>query len=146
MPRGFRIISRAVTFALVCGIGCSGSRHESFNGCRSPSEPGCATCCEETSSGCSERAWAPGGVTTEIEPWYNQVSGLDGPCPTTCAPCASCLLRNEQDLRARGCRADCNCASIAPTVDPCFGPSSCECYCFQVTGLKARCPAVLTCL
>lgn len=139
------VITAAITFALVGGIACSGSHHESLNGCRSPSEPGCATCCVEQPSSCSELSWAPGGVVTDVQPWYNQFAGRAGPCPSTCAPCASCLLRTEQELRALACRSDCDCASIEPGNDACHSPTSCGCYCSQLTGLKASCPTVLTC-
>jgi hypothetical protein len=146
MPRVLSVIAGAVIFALACPIGCSNGQHESFKGCRSPSESGCATCCVDGPSGCREQSWAPAGATTEVEPWYNAASTIDGPCPATCAPCASCLLRAEQELRALGCRSDCNCALIDPGIVPCFGPESCECYCFRLTGLKASCPAVPACL
>jgi hypothetical protein len=115
-----------------------------FVGCRSPEEPGCATCYSKQGDRCIVREWQPGGAdVTGITPWYNAES-YQQQCPENVSPCASCLRRSEEELRyllARG--QTCECASLKIPPDACFYSASCECYCEQWESLKSDCPYTL---
>jgi hypothetical protein len=101
-----------------------------YTGCRAPAEPGCATCCIDHPDGnhCT--------MVTETV-----TSDVPGTCAPACRPCAPCSLAEEQALRALPDRPECDCA-LPPGVDPCQSPTSCECWCEQITGLKEACPGV----
>lgn len=68
-------------------------------------------------------------------------SDVPGPCDPACRPCAPCSLAQEQALRALPERPECDC-SLPPGVDPCHSPTSCGCWCEQITRLKEACPGV----
>jgi hypothetical protein len=107
-----------------------------LRGCRAPSEPGCARCCEPetTKGGCLIR-------TAETD-WYNGTRFSPDPCPAACSPCAACSLRTEKALRAQRPRPECDCTK--PTgIDPCIDPGSCECYCQRRTMWLRACPMAL---
>jgi len=109
-------------------------------GCRSPEEPGCTSCCLSEGKSCTVMSWSSHGSSGTVIPWYNQ-SASEKKCPADCPPCASCLQRNEQELRtllASGKK--CECARTIIGVDPCFAPDSCACYCTRLKNLSRACP------
>lgn len=121
-----------------CGNGYSITA-SARSGCRSPEEPGCATCCIPQGS-CMVRSWNAGGVTG-VKPWYD-VSESRSSCPAGCAQCASCVLRTEEELcQLLATPRACDCAKIQIGIDPCFAASSCECYCSRYASLTSACPA-----
>jgi hypothetical protein len=107
----------------------------SFPGCRAPNEPGCDVCCVPGPT-CDRYNASP---RTD---WYSAEDNTG--CPEDCAPCATCFLRDEENLRALGCRPECDCTA-PPSEDPCFVPSDCDCFCHTKRLLVARCPGVSAC-
>jgi hypothetical protein len=45
--------------------------------------------------------------------------------------CLACGPLAPDDPQYPPCRADCDCINVEIGADPCFGPETCECYCFQ---------------
>lgn len=113
-------------------------------GCRAPDELGCATCCTASpgSRSCSRRSWAPGGAdVSKIKPWYNANEYLAETCPASCPPCASCTVRAEGELcELLAMPRSCDCVNLEPGNDPCAEPTSCGCYCRNLSGFKQSCP------
>jgi hypothetical protein len=108
--------------------------------CRAPAEPGCGTCCRELLGGrCERLAWT-GGPESETTPWYNSTMLVDR-CPEACPPCARCLARDAEELKALASRkpADCDCATTDIGVDPCHAPTSCACFCDRHRRLTEKC-------
>jgi len=109
-------------------------------GCRSPEEPGCTSCCIFEGKSCTVMTWSSRGSDGTVSPWYNE-SASEKECPSNCPPCASCLQRNEQELRtllASG--KECDCAKTQIGIDPCFALQSCACYCTRLKDLSRACP------
>jgi hypothetical protein len=109
----------------------AGEPHESFVGCRGPLDPGCAEC-KDGDDGYNR--------AQEGTDWYNW-SSVDGTCEPDCPACASCSYRNEADAIELGHRPECE-PCVDPGVDPCFGPSSCGCYCSLKSWLSVACPTL----
>ena len=67
-----------------------------LDGCRAPSDPGCATCClyDPSAKVCYEYQAVSG--TNE----YHKTSGTFGACRVSCAACARCSRAEEALLRA----------------------------------------------
>ena len=109
-------------------------------GCRSPEEPGCISCCVPEGKSCTVMSWSSRGSSGTVKPWYNK-SASEKECPANCPPCASCLERDEQELRtllASGKK--CDCARTKIGIDPCSAPESCACYCARLNNLSRVCP------
>jgi hypothetical protein len=62
-----------------------------------------------------------GGI--EADEWYATCN-----VQSRCVACGPPLPENPQYAP---CRSDCECETIEPGPDPCFGADSCECYCYQ---------------
>jgi hypothetical protein len=102
-------------------------------GCRSPEEPSCTSCCVFEGKSCTVMRWSSQGSSGVFKPWYNESAD--------CPRCASCLQRDEQELRtllASGKK--CDCAKTKIGIDPCFAPDSCACYCKRLKALTHACP------
>jgi len=148
---GVSVADSAVETGVIGTGGSGGNSRDSglaldsgpLSGCRSPSEPGCAECCDWTGEACLLRSSAPFGVSGP--PLYNSIQYLFSACPAGCARCASCLLEYERELEIMGCRADCNCPVIEAGIDPCFRAGSCACYCSRVEALVTSCPELSPC-
>lgn len=116
---------------------------EKPNACRSPAEPGCAQCCNNSKptscSGLHGSAEPPGNGSP---PWFNAGRQLnEGPCPADCKPCAQCTLRVEWELsQARVPDPQCDCRKNYPGIDHCYNPTSCGCTCERIRSLIERCP------
>jgi hypothetical protein len=125
----------------LAGSGKAGSppEPEATDGCRAPQEPGCDACCEELTDGGIEPSCLRKSASSGSD-WYNSDESLDGPCPADCQPCASCSLRDEEQLSNLEPRPDCDCDSIVIGIDPCFLPMGCECYCQSYLALTEACP------
>merc|ERR1712007_124852 len=133
---------------------------------RAPFEQGgaCLKCCDDATEGCAYHEWSCGRDTQspwcQGEPWYNSNGLYEGKrcseikeSTTTdkhgsiktvlgCGPpCALCDARTEADLKKLIAPPDCSCTEASLTsVDPCFSPDSCDCYCqLRAKGLRA-CP------
>jgi hypothetical protein len=107
-------------------------------GCRSPEEPGCSRCCAVDAGSCTEYSWNSGGVPNPPTPWYDVI--IYSCDPVGCPVCASCTVRDEEDLRRLIPRPECDCTQ--PTgIDPCSA-AGCECYCETWLRLRAACPTV----
>eukprot|EP00928_Gymnodinium_smaydae_P083892 TRINITY_DN67136_c0_g1_i1.p2 TRINITY_DN67136_c0_g1~~TRINITY_DN67136_c0_g1_i1.p2 ORF type:complete len:176 (+),score=18.91 TRINITY_DN67136_c0_g1_i1:96-623(+) len=138
--------------------------------CRSPTEQdyACLKCCDDTPEGCQYGTWTCGRSTEESwckgEPWYNS-HGLErgvkcadikeeiktranGKNVTSYAcgpPCSPCDKRTERDFLQLEPPAGCKCTEASlKTVDACFHPHGCDCYCQKYErGIKA-CPHLRT--
>ncbi len=115
------------------------SEPEYTAGCRAPEQSGCEQCCEATTGAGGEPSCLKRSASSGSD-WYNSVESLDGPCPGDCAICASCSLRDEEQLASMEARPDCDCNSIVIGIDPCFSPMGCECYCQSYAALAEACP------
>jgi hypothetical protein len=73
-------------------------------------------------------------------PSYRERGVKEGSCPASCQPCAQCSLRSERDLRTFNVRPECDCTDFVETIDACYDPSTCECYCARLKGALERCP------
>ena len=111
--------------------------------CDAPDQPGCNPCCIEEEDGrCTLRAWETLGVDVSgIEPWYNAQTSA-GVCPEGCRPCSRCDRRARREIDELGARPECDCSKPVG-IDPCFAPSSCECFCRLATSLASRCPKLI---
>ena len=78
--------------------------------------------------------------------WYNGHNNLlDQTCPHNCPKCASCLLRDEDQLMSLKPPEQCDpteCKTMEIGVDPCHSPDSCECFCLEANSLIEKCPDV----
>ena len=118
----------------------------SLHGCRGPNEifemKSCKSCCIQGVRDCF-KSEATGGAD-----WYNRQRFLsDQTCPDDCPKCASCLLRDEEQLMSLKPPEQCNprdCRTMEIGVDPCCSrcPYSCECFCYQTNRLMMYCPDV----
>jgi hypothetical protein len=111
--------------------------------CRSPSEPGCATCCvrhDDAADYCTV-------LSSSNRSSYDTVRSLSGlECSADCPRCADCDNPFEFDPTNGFCRAECDCTTIAPGGDPCIDESSCGCYCQYLTiFLRIPCPILDPC-
>lgn len=109
-------------------------------GCRAPSDPGCFRCC--TGTGADGRcAYQEGAnaASPSASTDYSVSGSYAGPCAADCPACAPCSAAAEKTLREIQPRPDCDCATIQPIVDPCFGAGSCDCYCSIVNDLLDVC-------
>jgi len=123
----------------------------SASGCRAPSEPGCAVCCESRQGPapsdrlCERRSGAPRSELTgantgtgALPPGYTASETRQGPCPNTCAPCAPRTADQRasyQTLLDQGC--DCTAPEVRAAsegIDPCWSPG-CGCTCSQLRAL-----------
>lgn len=112
-------------------------------GCRAPGEPGCSECCEQSPSTSGESTCVRYSSQAGWSDWYN-VSRLDGAtCASTCARCAQCTLREEQELRALVRPTGCDCSTTDIGIDPCIAPDSCECYCERYLSGIRNCPQLV---
>jgi hypothetical protein len=110
--------------------------------CRGPEFPGCGACCRENAAQhtCIILSSSDGDAEPGFIPWYNNTEFRDGDCPADCRPCASCLSRDEREYAKLGSRPECRCESLEIGIDPCFAPSSCECYCQRKLRILRACP------
>ncbi|MGC4090386.1 MAG: hypothetical protein QM756_21410 [Polyangiaceae bacterium] len=106
-------------------------------GCRSPSEPGCEFCYFAYESGiCVQRL---GASSDDTDATYAGALTIIGPCPTGGPSCASCSKADERHLRTDKPPASCACNG-SYGVDPCFTPTSCDCFCFGRDAHLKACP------
>eukprot|EP00457_Paulinella_chromatophora_P013552 gb/GEZN01013866.1/.p1 GENE.gb/GEZN01013866.1/~~gb/GEZN01013866.1/.p1 ORF type:complete len:257 (-),score=10.42 gb/GEZN01013866.1/:111-881(-) len=115
-----------------------------ITGCRSPEETNCEVCCRADAEACMQfSAQGFAEYAPDTTPWYNVQTFLEGACPEECPPCASCLIRDEEELTTLGERPECDC-SLSVELDPCFSPNSCECYCSRYLRLAEACPHLVS--
>ena len=120
------------------------SEPSSFHGCRGPNEifgkKSCKSCCVQDGKDCFKKA-GDDGVN-----WYNVHHDLlDQTCPDNCPKCASCLLRDEDQLMSLKPPEQCepeDCKTMETGLDPCYGRDSCECFCSEANHLMEKCPDV----
>ena len=114
----------------------------SLHGCRGPNEifemKSCKSCCIQDGKDCFKKD----GHGAD---WYSgQHNLLDQTCPHNCPKCASCLLRDEDQLMSLKPPEQCNpkdCKTMEIGIDPCFAPG-CECFCSEANRLMEKCPDV----
>ena len=119
------------------------SEPSSFHGCRGPNEifemKSCKSCCIQDGKDCFKKD----GHGAD---WYSgQHNLLDQTCPHNCPKCASCLLRDEDQLMSLKPPEQCDptdCKTMEIGVDPCFSLDSCECFCLKANYLTEHCPDV----
>ena len=118
----------------------------SLHGCRGPDEifemKPCESCCIQDGKDCIKKSR---DCALECGTWYNTRENLfDQRCPYGCPKCASCLLRDEEQLMSLKPPEQCNpkdCKTMEIGVDPCFAPG-CECFCSEANRLMEKCPDV----
>jgi hypothetical protein len=94
-------------------IAQTGATQAPYEGCRSPTDPGCAQCCEPYNDLGSTVYSAQNGATT-----YNWGSGHDHKCDCGLGICAKCKLEDERSVRVMVRHPECNC-SLPPAGEPC---------------------------
>jgi hypothetical protein len=109
-------------------------------GCRAPNEPGCESCCRQNTNDC-DRFWVSNG---QLDHGYDAVMTYGKVCPESCPVCSTCWIPTEQALRELECRPECDCTEPRG-ADPCFSPTSCECYCVEMPSLIKMCPGIKEC-
>lgn len=152
--QGQRCQPRELGRCPIADIGCCTSEQCCVTtGCRSPDqhqqkttwEPGydCKRCCTDDDAGCLYSEWT-GGPDSTVAPWYNANGLASGKCSAAfpgCTPCARCSLRTEQNLQTLEAPVGCVCKTGGvKTVDACFNPGSCDCYCNRLEQGLASCP------
>ena len=118
----------------------------SLHGCRGPDEifemKPCESCCIQDGKDCIKKSR---DCALECGTWYNTRENLfDQRCPYGCPKCASCLLRDEEQLMSLKPPEQCNpkdCKTMEIGIDPCFAPG-CECFCSEANRLMEKCPDV----
>lgn len=144
-------IGCATTVEACATMGCRAPQESYFFSAMTP-PASCASCCvPDDGAGaswtgqCVVKSWT-GGETSDAEPWYNAVAfDRARACASDCPPCATCLARDELELRALSPPANCSFSSCgleddSVAVDPCFLRASCECFCERARGGLASCP------
>jgi hypothetical protein len=138
----------AATSASACGKGTEPVRatHAPPQAeCRAPTDPGCASCCEQQwlsapdgsrSPTCLIRSVESRPAARDNEEGYSSRRFADGICQSSCARCADCTLDEEQvyrHLMASGC----DCLAPQPaSIDPCFS-AGCACMCSSFPSVAA---------
>jgi hypothetical protein len=107
-------------------------------GCRDLSITGCPRCCTSSvdQNGveqCNLDEASQNSIT------YSSVAG---PCSSDCPVCAQCSVQSQQALTnaTNNPRPECDCLTLDTGIDPCFGPSGCECFCSTLMGALISCP------
>lgn len=128
-----------VALAVACQSGAqktpaAGDTSADSSVCRGPSQPGCERCCEQALSpdGETHMCSIASRITTPAARGaprgYNDRRLEVGPCAPSCRPCAPCT-EEEADRYAAMVASGCNCASVKPSIDPCYFPEGCDCRC-----------------
>jgi hypothetical protein len=120
-----------------CPATPSPPNHVSLQGCRSPTQRGCAVCSSFASGRVSYRSAQPGSDHYDAV-WPFQAA----PCAPHCPSCASCTLHDEQRLIEER-RPECEPCPSKLGIDPCFSGDTCECYCSQFRHLASICPTLV---
>lgn len=109
--------------------------------CSSPSQSGCAQCCEEMIGPteevvCFRRSVAKSTGREGVRGYGEGELLWSMRCPGSCRPCAPCTVDRQQAydaLRSRGC--DCTLPQLSGAqIDPCYA-YGCPCICDQLRRL-----------
>ena len=120
--------------------------HPSYFGCRQPIEHfnglSCKGCYRHSGFGDDNCTYFSGDFKHN---WYHtQTMCKYGPDPERTPKCASCFSRDENELMSLNQPLNCeykNCHSVTIGGDPCYNPTSCECFCRNALYLLKICPA-----
>ncbi|MBN1610558.1 MAG: hypothetical protein JW940_28265, partial [Polyangiaceae bacterium] len=109
---------------------------DTMAGCRNFTSPGCDQCCDPYVR--------EGGVLGCNTLSATMASSLEGACPQGCPPCARCMDYYAEVLTeaAAAPRPECDCDSGEHSIDPCYTPDSCDCFCSALNTAVAMCPTI----
>jgi hypothetical protein len=123
--------------------GCTAISESARQGCRGSDDPGCGSCCLQTSAASCTKWSIPCTMSVAGQPVadYCGVFSVDGQCPADCQPCAACSKSSEATIcLLMPTIGACDCPHIDIGIDPCIMPQSCACLCRGYLAAQQACP------